>query len=69
MTGLSERSGMSEDDWAQHAPWRVGSKVGRTVYAMRGGNSQDDLLIGMFDTPELARRAVSDHNRTGGSDD
>lgn len=31
--------------------WRVGTKVGRTIYI-------DDQLVGMMDTPELARQVV-----------
>lgn len=33
-------------------PWRVGKKVGRTVYDVH------DILIGVMDTPELARQVV-----------
>ncbi|HEY4452348.1 MAG TPA: hypothetical protein VGN13_12235 [Solirubrobacteraceae bacterium] len=43
--------------------WRVGRKVGRTIYAQRGERpADDDPLIGVLDTPELASRAVEDHN-------
>lgn len=48
-------------------PWRVGRKVGRTIYADYGDEVQ--VLIGMMDTPELAEVAVRAHNaeltRTG----
>ena len=45
------------------ASWRVGRKVGRTIYAeIGGGNPLFDLLIGMMDTPELAAEAVRAHN-------
>lgn len=41
------------------APWRVGGKVGRNVYAcLKDG----DQLIGQFDTAQLAREAVYRHN-------
>lgn len=43
------RQGMSDE-------WRVGRKVGRTIY--RG-----DTLIGVMDTPELAREAVEARTR------
>lgn len=44
-------------------PWRVGRKVGRTIYAQHGPEpSDDDRLIGMLDTPELAAEAVHCHN-------
>ncbi len=44
-------------------PWRVGRKVGRTIYAVVSDNpSDDDWLIGMMDTRELAAEAVSAHN-------
>ena len=36
--------------------WRVGRKVGRTIYLQAGEEpSDDDRLIGMMDTPELAQ--------------
>jgi hypothetical protein len=39
--------------------WRVGRKVGRTIYRQLGSEpSDDDPLIGVMDTPELARTAV-----------
>lgn len=39
--------------------WRVGRSVGRTVYRMVGNDaSKSDQLIGVMDTPELARRVV-----------
>jgi hypothetical protein len=44
-------------------PWRVGRKVGRTIYAMVGPEpSDDDVLIGVMDTRPLAERAVAAHN-------
>ena len=43
--------------------WRCGRHVGRTLYAMPGPEPSDsDPLIGVMDTPELAARAVADHN-------
>lgn len=42
-------------------PWRVGKQVGRTIYNVR------DELIGVMDTPELARAVVYAIN--GGSDE
>jgi hypothetical protein len=41
-------------------PWRVGRKVGRTIYAVTG--TGDDVLVGLMDTRALAARAVADHN-------
>lgn len=39
--------------------WRTGRKVGRTVYLQTGPEPSDsDLLIGLMDTPELARTVV-----------
>lgn len=47
----------------QDREWRVGRRVGRTVYAMYGEKpSDDDPLIGMMDTPELAQAVVAAHN-------
>lgn len=58
-----------EDEDPMAAPnwlfWRVGRKVGRTIYAQLGAEPSDnDRLIGMMDTPDLATEAVSAHNET-----
>jgi hypothetical protein len=43
--------------------WRIGRKVERTVYAQIGKMPGDnDTLIGLFDTKDLAKAAVSAHN-------
>lgn len=43
--------------------WRVGRKLGRTIYAQFAEEPSDgDLLLGMMDTPELAQQVVLDHN-------
>lgn len=43
--------------------WRVGRKVGRTIYAVVNLADPDrDPLIGVMDTPELAADAVYAHN-------
>ena len=48
---------------ARTRPWRVGRKLGRTIYAMAGEFPSDrDVLIGMMDTEALAACAVADHN-------
>jgi hypothetical protein len=45
-------------------PWRVGRKVGRTLYAQTGDDANDtDTLIGVMDTRELAERVVAAVNR------
>jgi hypothetical protein len=44
--------------------WRTGRKVGRTVYRQLGYEpSDDDPLIGVMDTPELAALVVEAVNR------
>lgn len=45
--------------------WRTGRKVGRTIYAQVHGEeaSEDDVLIGMMDTSDLANEVVEAHNR------
>lgn len=44
--------------------WRVGRKVGRTIYEQYGREPSDaDPLIGVMDTPLLARMAVIGRNR------
>jgi len=53
------RDALAEPD----APWRCGRTVGRTIYRQAGaGPSDDDVLIGMMDTPELAAEACAGHN-------
>jgi len=43
--------------------WRVGRKLGRTIYAqLYPEPSDDDVLIGMFDSPRLAAECVRSHN-------
>lgn len=45
------------------APWRVGGRVARNVYACLVGDLADgDVLIGQFDSGVLAREAVMRHN-------
>lgn len=49
--------------------WRVGGKVGRTVYAQKQEElSPDDYLLGMMDSPELAKALVKAHNFAIGMD-
>jgi hypothetical protein len=49
----------------QHSPWRVGRRVGRTIYVMVGGEASDeDELIGVMDSRAVARAAVAGHNAT-----
>ncbi|MCA1572471.1 MAG: hypothetical protein LC798_19660 [Chloroflexi bacterium] len=43
------------------AEWRVGRKVGRTIYALVP-DEPDGVLIGQFDSAQLARDAVHHHN-------
>lgn len=44
-------------------PWRTGRKVGRTIYAQVGEQpSDEDVLIGVMDTPRLAEEAANAHN-------
>ena len=45
-------------------PWRTGRHLGRTVYAILGPQaSDDDPVLGMMDTRELAAEACAAHNR------
>jgi hypothetical protein len=49
--------------WAVSQRWRVGRKVGRTVYAQVEAQPSDvDVLIGVMDSPQLAEEAVEAHN-------
>lgn len=50
--------------------WRTGRKVGRTIYEQRGDDpADDDELIGVMDTIQLAEEAVAAVNaaRAAGS--
>ena len=43
--------------------WRVGRKVGRTLYSMVGDEpSDEDVLIGLLDSRLIAESIVADHN-------
>ncbi len=43
--------------------WRTGRHVGRTIYEqLSDGPSDDDTLIGVMDSPELAAEACRCHN-------
>jgi len=43
--------------------WRTGRKVGRTIYRQVGpGPSDADELVGLMDTPDLARMVVDAMN-------
>lgn len=52
-------------DAPERIAWRVGRHVGRTIYEQLGDEPGDnDPLIGVMDTPELAElvvRAVNHH--------
>lgn len=44
-------------------PWRTGRRKLRTVYAVSGDRpGEDDELIGLMDTAELAAEAEATHN-------
>lgn len=44
--------------------WRTGRKLARTVYAQVGKEPADvDVLLGLMDTPALAREACEAHNK------
>ncbi len=46
-------------------PWRVGRKLGRTIYAQGGSAPSDrDKFIGIFDSADVARLIVAEHNRS-----
>jgi hypothetical protein len=51
-------------------PWRVGRKVGRTLYIQKSEDPADgDELIGMMDTPELAAQVVDAVNQAAALED
>lgn len=48
------------------ARWRVGRRVGRCIHMMVGTEpSEQDVLIGVFDTPEMSKHIVDLHNAAG----
>lgn len=48
---------------ARIRPWRVGRKLGRTIYVSLDPDEPDnDLLIGIMDIPALAKMVVETHN-------
>jgi len=51
--------------------WRVGSKLGRTIYAVVDAPGPDncDVVLGMVDTRELAEHIVYVHNVYAGFED
>lgn len=52
------------------AEWRQGRRVGRCIHMMVSPEpSEQDVLIGVFDSPELSAHIVALHNaaRTDGS--
>lgn len=49
---MEEETPCSASPAPGQAPWRVGRKVGRTIY------DANDVLIGVMDTPGLAARVV-----------
>lgn len=52
------------DPYAEVLPWRVGRKVGRTIYRQISTEPADgDALIGVMDTRWLARQAVTAYNQ------
>ena len=58
--------GWTLDDSANNYPWRVGRKLGRTIYAQVGPEpSDDDELLGLMETESIAASVVEAHNRTG----
>lgn len=51
------------DDVLLKVRWRVGRRVGRTLYAQISPSPDDaDILIGVLDTTELAKEAAAAHN-------
>ncbi len=48
---------------AAERPWRQGRKLGRTLYVVVGDEpSDEDIFVGIMETPELAYEVVALHN-------
>lgn len=44
-------------------PWRVGRKLGRTIYCrISDEDSDDDFLLGMVDNADIAQHICDVHN-------
>ena len=44
-------------------PWRIGRKLGRTIYRQVGAApSDEDPFLGLMESPELAADVVACHN-------
>lgn len=57
--------GWNLEDSANNYPWRVGRKLGRTIYAQEGdAPSDEDPLLGIMDTADLAAMVVDAVNYT-----
>ena len=51
--------GWTLEDSANNYPWRVGRKLGRTVYAQEGDvPSDDDPLLGFMESDAIAEQVV-----------
>jgi hypothetical protein len=62
-----DRAAQAAERFVLGRPWRVGRKVGRTVYCQLGTDASDaDPLIGVMDTVVFAVHIVDLHNRSLG---
>lgn len=66
MTSPSQQG--SDDMPSVDLPWRVGRKLGRTVYVVVGDEPSDDVCIGILDTSLFARHVVEAHNAALGEE-
>lgn len=56
--------GWTLEDSANNYPWRVGRKLGRTVYAQVGDEPDDeDPFLGLMETEDIAAQVVDAMNR------
>jgi len=47
----------------EESKWRVGRKLGRTIYRQSGSEPSDgDVFLGIMDFPEWAKMVVEEHN-------
>lgn len=48
------------EDSANNYPWRIGRKLGRTIYAQEGDEpSDDDVFLGLMESEEIAAQVVN----------
>ena len=59
---------ITNDDWDGWTAMRVGRKLGRTLYLITASHPDEDRLVGVVDTEDLAKEIVRRWNKDGPGD-